>query len=540
MTDRTAGDVLDGEWDTSAWWSTTNFGEAIPGVLTPLNWSFWGVPGERAARESFRRIGAMSAAEAQVPAAAVDRAMGIFHGRFAAKVEFLSALGDRLPGTSGAAVAEQILGEVPPGLESRNTLVRLPAIARRLPGLFLGFPKQMPRLAAETEAWWTGEIARAPTLDLAGARRQWQAAGERFEDVMAAHVACLFAGVQAVFDQMQGLAAAAGDPGLAARAMAGQGSHAELALVEDLWAVSRGQLTLETFAARHGYHGPAEGELASRMWREDMGPIEAMARRYAQKPDSESPARVGELRAAERREAQAAIVAGVPAWRRPGAKLVLKLADRYLPLRGVGKAAFLQTIDVARAAARRIGTLLAEAGVIEEAEDVFYLTGDELLGADPGSTRLQDVVRARRAERARHLTVRIPSSWHGRPEILPADDDAAEATAITGIGASPGVVEASARVVLDPDFDDVESGEILVAPTTDPSWASIMFTAGALVVDLGGQLSHAAVVARELGIPCVMGTGDGTRRIRTGDRLRVDGAAGTVEILQRTTEEDVR
>jgi pyruvate, water dikinase len=72
-----------------------------------------------------------------------------------------------------------------------------------------------------------------------------------------------------------------------------------------------------------------------------------------------------------------------------------------------------------------------------------------------------------------------------------------------------------------------------VAHTTDPAWAPVMFLAGGLVVDIGGQLSHAAVVARELGIPCVMNTLHGTRALKTGDRCRVDGAAGTVEILSR-------
>jgi phosphohistidine swiveling domain-containing protein len=530
-------DVLDGDWDEDAWWSTTNFGEAIPGVLTPLNWSFWGAPGERAARRAFVLIGAMSAAEAQVPSDPKGHAFAIFHGRFACKVEFLSDLGDRLPGTSGAAVAEQILGDLPAGFASHNTLRRLPAVARKLPVLFAVLPRRMPRLAAVTGAWWTAEIARAPALDLPAARAQWRGASARFEDVMAVHVACLFAGVQSVFDQMQGLAAAAGDPGLAARAMAGQGSHAELALVEDLWRLSREQLTLDAFVARHGYHGPAEGEIASRMWREDTGPITAMARQYAAKPDTESPAAVGRLRAQERREAQAQILAGVPRAQRPKARLVLRLADRYLPLRGVGKAAFLQTIDVARAASRRIGEHLVQAGAIDAVDDVFYLLSDELLGAAPDA-RLLPVVAARRAQRAAHLAVRIPSSWHGRPAVVDAAAEEADAGALQGIGASPGVVEGRVRVILDPDFEDVEPGEILVAPTTDPSWASIMFTASALVVDLGGLLSHAAVVARELGIPCVMGTGRGTRTLKTGDLCRVDGGSGTVEVLEAAVPAD--
>ena len=114
-------------------------------------------------------------------------------------------------------------------------------------------------------------------------------------------------------------------------------------------------------------------------------------------------------------------------------------------------------------------------------------------------------------------------------------EDSAEGAAgrLSGVGVSSGIVEGPARVVTDPALADMDPGDILVAHTTDPSWASLMFMASALVVDIGGQLSHAAVVARELGIPCVMNTLDGTRLLRDGDRLRVDGGAGTVEILER-------
>jgi pyruvate,water dikinase len=77
----------------------------------------------------------------------------------------------------------------------------------------------------------------------------------------------------------------------------------------------------------------------------------------------------------------------------------------------------------------------------------------------------------------------------------------------------------------------MEIGDVLVARTTDPSWASVMYAAGALVVEIGGQLSHAAVVARELGIPCVMGVPSATRSLRDGDLVRVDGTAGTVEVI---------
>jgi len=87
------------------------------------------------------------------------------------------------------------------------------------------------------------------------------------------------------------------------------------------------------------------------------------------------------------------------------------------------------------------------------------------------------------------------------------------------------------RVVLDPASTEVRTGDIVVAPTTDPSWCSVMFVSSALVVDIGGALSHAAVVARELGIPCVVNTRTGTQQLQTGDRVRVDGDSGTVELI---------
>jgi pyruvate,water dikinase len=117
------------------------------------------------------------------------------------------------------------------------------------------------------------------------------------------------------------------------------------------------------------------------------------------------------------------------------------------------------------------------------------------------------------------------------PQPAHATDQAA--TSLRGIGASPGVVEGPVRVVHDPEDADVHDGEILVSATTDPSWAALMFISAGLIVDIGGTLSHAAVVARELGIPCVVNTKTGTRALRTGDVCRVNGSSGLVEILQR-------
>jgi pyruvate,water dikinase len=105
--------------------------------------------------------------------------------------------------------------------------------------------------------------------------------------------------------------------------------------------------------------------------------------------------------------------------------------------------------------------------------------------------------------------------------------------ALTGFAGSPGVVEGVARVVLDVrDVGKIEEGEILVAPVTSPSWTPVFGKVAAAVSDIGGIMSHAAIVAREYGMPAVVGTGNATARIRSGDRLRVDGNAGVVTILR--------
>jgi pyruvate,water dikinase len=109
-----------------------------------------------------------------------------------------------------------------------------------------------------------------------------------------------------------------------------------------------------------------------------------------------------------------------------------------------------------------------------------------------------------------------------------------EMTSITGFAGSGGTVEGKARVCFDPsDISSLEPGEIMVATTTSPTWAPAFQIMNGVVVDVGGIFSHAAIVAREYGIPAVIGTGLGTKMINTGDMIRVDGDNGTVSILER-------
>ncbi len=282
---------------------------------------------------------------------------------------------------------------------------------------------------------------------------------------------------------------------------------------------------------RHGYHGPHEGEISGRVWREDDAGLRKLLESYRSKPDSADPA-IGEARKRAEREAlEAELLRSLPAVKRPGARIVMRLAAAIIPMRGVGKAAFLQSLDMARAAARRVGELLVDEGVLDDVEDVFYLTVDEV-PSPPHNAR--EIVAKRRERRAYYETLQIPAAWLGNPEAVPLSADHEHAgELLEGVGASPGVVEGVVRVVTNPADDEIEPGEILVAPVTDPSWASVMFISAALIVDIGGALSHAAIVARELGVPCVVNTKNGSRVLRTGDLVRVDGSTGRVQIVTR-------
>jgi len=525
-------DPLHGRSAPMSYWSTANLAEAMPGVLTPLGWSVWGPAAELGARRAFYAMGAVPAAELAIPAAEEERFINIFYGRPAARVDYLASIGDRMPGTSAEAIATQLLGSVPPGFVGRPTRRRYPFVAARLPRTFAGTPGLVRRTRAETATWWRAELARTPQLDETGARDQLAGALTRFRRTVAIQGTALIACIQGVYDQLARLAAAGGVD--SAPLMSGQGSHEETAVVVDLWAMSRGRLDLAVFLDRHGYHGPGEGEISGRVWREDPAPLEALLEGYRAMGDDADPARAEARRGDERHRAEAALLAALPPARRPPAKLVLRLARTYLPLRGVGKVAFLQSLDVARAAARRLGVALAADGRLADPDDVFFLSADELLDRRPADPAA--VVAERRARHRHYATLQIPALFQGDPvaePLAPGGGGASDGAALSGTGASPGVVDGRVVVVTDPALAEIEPGDILVAHTTDPSWASIMFLSKALVVDIGGLLSHAAVVARELGIPCVMGTGHGTRTLHTGDVCRVDGSAGTVEVLER-------
>jgi len=531
MSESAFTDPLHQESGPSTRWTTVNTAEALPGVPTPLCWTLWNHQLERAMRGAFSDMGCLKPSEVLVPERIDDRYSAIFFGRFTANIDRMRGLGDLMPGTSADAIEEQILGGVASGAESHPTRRRYPMVAARMPVQAVRIPKVLAARRAEIDGWWRATVAPGAMPDGRAARARFKQAAAYYEWVMRPHaVATMLA--QALYEQLTKLAAAAGQAGVETRLTTGYGQMEETALMVDLWAVSRGRLTLERFLAAHGYHGPAEGEISSRSWREDPSPLEALLATYRTMDDSAAPTAVETQRVAEREAASAELLARLPAARRPGAKVLLAAAKRHIPLREVGKAAFLQALDGARAAARVLGEELAAAGTIGDPDDVCYLTVDEIFGCLPADAK--EVVAFRRGKREEYLGLRLPDTWTGvaTPTKIEASDAAAAGEEITGLAVSPGVVEGRARVVLDAACSELEPGEVLVCETTDPSWASLFLVASALVIDIGGALSHGAIVARELGVPCVINTRVGTRRLRTGDLLRVDGNSGVVTMLE--------
>jgi pyruvate,water dikinase len=420
-----------------------------------------------------------------------------------------------------------ILGEPPPTMTFSPTRHRWPAIGRKLPHVFLRTPAELQREAARTHAWWQRSVDSVGTMDRPAATALFAAAAANFETMLALQTTALLGVVQPLYQALERLAARTG-VGDVTTLSSGYSGFQEVAVVGELWRAAHGQTTVAGIAREHGFHGPLEGEVSSRVWRERPELLAALLEEYRHREDP----RANEARLRTNREQmERDLVAALPRPARPAARRLLRLCAARIPLRGVAKRSFLQSIDVARASARRIGELLVGEGVLVEADDVFFLTTEELTGRLPADTAA--LVARRRERRERYRELSVPTSWRGDCVPEAPSDLAPGDGVIAGIGVSAGVVEGVVRVLESSDSTGFVPDEVLVAPTTDPSWSSIMFVSAALVVDIGGALSHASMVARELGIPAVVNTGDGTRRLRTGDRVRVDGSRGTVELLER-------
>ncbi|HEY1966883.1 MAG TPA: hypothetical protein VGH89_02965, partial [Pseudonocardia sp.] len=421
-------------------WTTVNNAEALPGLLTPLTWSFWERPIEVGLRAAFADMGVIPRREVRLPGSIDERSSAVFYGRYAGNVDRMRAYADLIPGTSGAALERQIFGSSRPDAPGGPSRRRWPAIAARLPVAAARLPGRLRGTQASVHRWWASETASADS-DPARLTALLLAAQRQFERAIRGHILATMLS-QAAYQRVCALVGACGEPGGELELTTGYGGLEESLVLGDMWEVSRHRLSLAEFLRRHGYHGPAEGELSSPSWRERPEALHGTVESYTGLDEEQAPALVAERRAATRRRAEAALLTGLGPLGRAQAGAVLRFGARHIPLREVGKATFLRAVDVGRYAGFRLGRHLVAAGQLDDPADAFLLTVPEL--ADPARADIAEVVPVRRALRAEYGRYQLPEVWSGRPEPVLRQANAPAlgvGEKLAGLPVCPGVVE---------------------------------------------------------------------------------------------------
>jgi phosphohistidine swiveling domain-containing protein len=510
-------------------WSTINTRENYQGVMSPLGATLWLPVSDLAVNGTFHDLGVLRRDEVVVGTTAQNSSSTVFYGRYTASINYFRRISDLIPGQSGAAFEEQIFGSSREGVPDSSSRRRYPFVAVKAPITMMLLPRRIREMSRKVDAWW--RLATSPGGLARPVDEQFAQSFEMLEYAMRIHVAGTFV-AQGVFDALAKLADSIGRPGLHLELSTGYGQMVETAFVAALNDVAQNRSTMSEFLAEYGFRCAGEIEVSNPSWRECPALVQRMVDKYKAAEHRQDPDAQAAVRASARQQAERELLAALPRWKRPLGRLLLRLGATFIPLREEGKAALAKAFDGARAACGVRGHELVAAAVIDNVDDVFYLTMDEIRGAPPVDARA--LVKARRELRAAYERIDVPDAWVGPPIAVKLGEHAPQrAHSLTGVAAAHGVAEGRARVLASADdLDDLEPDEILVCRTTDPSWASAFHLARGAVIDIGSTSSHGAIVAREMGIPCVIGTGNGTLVLRTGDLIRVDGGAGAVTILQ--------
>jgi pyruvate,water dikinase len=530
-------DATTGAWNDSLTgdflWSRNNFGEARPDVLSPFTYSI----SEKVWSEISFLPGYSMA----------GNICGRYYANVSVAISMSLAMGRSMEGTLEAM--RGLLGNVPEGLDiplvplPRSVmLLALPRMislgmkekrgAKRIPEFLETNPGRCKALRqriretnskAELATIWHEEVIAKleDTLWILGGSAQpleskMKLRDELVELVGEADANALFSSLSSQDEML-----------------------ASLGPVVGVSKVANGEMSRVEYLERYGHRGPEEAELSKPRPAEDPEWLDRQLTEY-----EKNPVDVDALLARRQSEFEAA-------WQRLQARQPKRAQKLRRKIEEVGPAARLREsvrdevtrfLWVEREWALRAGELT---GV---GDDIFMLTIDEVLDLLAGEDTATHFIPARKETYARYQELPpYPMIVRGRFDAFEwaADPDrrndiydataplpASTSDTITGFAGAAGRVEGSVRVLDGPELgDQLEPGEVLVAVTTNVGWTPIFPRAAAVVTDVGAPLSHAAIVARELGIPAVVGCGSATTRLRNGDRVRVDGGQGIVEIL---------
>ena len=296
--------------------------------------------------------------------------------------------------------------------------------------------------------------------------------------------------------------------------------------------------------ADHGHRGPNEWDMRAHSWTTKPSLALGMLDRLRHQSDDRSPHDAQTKAAAERETLSAellSIVEGDPE-AHGGLSAGIHSASVFFQAREMGKNACIRAIHEGKLAMMEVGRRMVDDGEITDPQQVFMLLESELGAflADPGS--FTDTIASRDADFARlheleppyivGLETGVPPISEWDPRNAGGQTMAVAGEVLQGTAGAPGEVTGVARIVLDPsDPMAVDPGDIMIAPTTDPSWTPLFLAAGGVVVNVGAVASHAAIVCRELGVPSAVSVIDATSRIPDGATISIDGSTGTVTVI---------
>lgn len=552
-----------------------NVGEVFPDTVAPLSWTLFGIPGaEQGWRDALERFGAFDRSEFSDQQIEI---LGVFGGYCYLNVSVSRIFAVRTPGLTPQIMDYTLFGEmegVPPYQESpTDESPEHSAKIQQTLGWVLT-ATELPELV-EDQHRVEDLVAGRPDLGAASVDQLLgRVRGQTgiFRELFNQHLFityCSSVGMGMVSGICQ---EALGDPSLAMRLLAGIGGVDSAAPSFAMWELGRqaaetpavtaefekgirGLLTrlggvpdakpfLDSFAlfrTEYGSRGPNEWEARSPTWstRPELA-LAAIDRMRLADPGG-SPTAHHEERVADRKQLTVQVLdmlAGAPDVQGQMAA-ALSSARLFLAGRERTKTTIIKVVHECRLAAMELGRRMVAEGVFDREQNIGMLKADELDDFLSDPKKWRDTVLEREELYAKLQGLVPPFIFDG--EVPPVDTwsrrtteaaPVASGTTLVGIPGCPGAAIGRARVVLDPgDPRGLEPGDVLIAPITDPSWTPLFVPAAAVVVDVGAQLSHAVIVSRELGIPCVVSVAEGTRRIPDGAQVSVDGTQGTVTVL---------
>lgn len=302
---------------------------------------------------------------------------------------------------------------------------------------------------------------------------------------------------------------------------------------------------LGAFLQTYGARGLAEIDLGRQSWKEEPSQLFHSLRAYLQNEDAnkttEALYRLGSHDAAQAAEQMQQSSGGglLGRFRQWRIRMLIDRARQWMGMREYPKFFMVRVMDILRTGLLESGLGLQREGILADAHDIFYLSLSELARfardsvLDNRAAEWRDLIQYRREEEDReNRRVLVPRLILSDGRAFYGGLDFPEGDQLRGSPVSPGYTEGVVRVVINPLESGLQPGEIMVCPGTDPSWTPLFLSASGLIMEVGGMMTHGAVVAREYGLPAVVGVNQATTRLKTGMRISLDSNSGLITILE--------